>query len=193
MAERSEQLCWTCTKAEDCRLCPWAGGNPRDDWDAEPVKIRARTDNIDSFIIHSCPAYEEDKEMMETPKPTARIPTEAQEQTTLFKWTRYTRATYPELALLFHIPNEGARSTITGVHLRQQGMKKGVPDLFLPVARGEFHGLFIEMKSKNGRPTAEQKWWLDRLRQQGYRAEVCYGCDEAIQVLEDYLDRTAQS
>lgn len=116
-----------------------------------------------------------------------RYSTEAQEQAALFRWTQYARGKYPELALLFHVPNEGARSTVTGAHLKQQGMKRGVPDLFLPVARDEYHGLFIEMKRKNGKTTQEQEWWLERLQAQGYKAVVCYGWDEARKELEEYL------
>lgn len=131
--------------------------------------------------------------MKKKPSLPVATPTEAQEQALLFRWTQYNRGKHPELALLFHIPNEGARSVVTGAHLKQQGMKKGVPDLFLPVAKGRYHGLFIEMKSKTGKPTADQKWWIDHLRLQGYCAVICYGCSQAIDVLEQYLDNASQS
>ena len=120
------------------------------------------------------------------PNPT---PTEAQEQKALIDWTKAMRSRYPELALLVHIPNEGQRSAITGAHLRQQGMKKGFPDLFLPVARHGKHGLFIEMKRRGGRVSPDQAWWLERLNDQGYAATVCYGWDEARKVIEHYLDK----
>lgn len=117
----------------------------------------------------------------------SNIPTEAQEQKAVFEWSMYNRAKYPELALMFHIVNEGKRDAITGRHLKQQGMKKGVPDICLPVARKGYHGLYIEMKRKNGRPSPEQLWWQDRLREQKYKAEICHGWEEAVEVLEDYL------
>lgn len=114
--------------------------------------------------------------------------TEYQHQKTVFEWTRFVRGQYPELKFLFHIKNE-----ITGGTARQaaidkvQGVKKGVPDLFLPVARGNYHGLFIEMKTEKGKPTNEQKWWIEELNKQNYFAEVCHGWESAVRVLEWYL------
>jgi hypothetical protein len=67
-------------------------------------------------------------------------------------------------------------------------MRKGVPDLFLPVSRHGFHGLFIEMKRRRGGVVNDrQRWWRDQLRAQGYRVEVCKGADEAIAVLFEYV------
>ena len=76
--------------------------------------------------------------------------TEAQHQSALIKWSQLPqiRARYPELKLLHHIPNGGRRDPIEAKHLKAQGVKPGVPDLCLPVARGNFHGLYIEMKPK---------------------------------------------
>ena len=119
-------------------------------------------------------------------------PTEAQEQKALIDWTKAVRTKYPELMLLVHIPNEGQRSAVTGAHLRQQGLKRGFPDLFLPVARGDKHGLFIEMKAKHGRVSSDQWWWIDHLNAQGYNAVVCYGWRDASEVLQNYLDGTTE-
>lgn len=121
--------------------------------------------------------------------PKKLIPTEAQEQTMLIEWAEMMQGRYPELALLFHIPNEGRRSYQYGRELKRQGLKKGVPDLCLPVARGMYHGLFIEMKSQVGRPSGEQLVWIDALRNEGYAATVCHGWREAAQFIEDYLKR----
>lgn len=112
---------------------------------------------------------------------------EAQEQTALFRWTLAVRTIYPLLRLLFHIPNGGRRDAVEARHLKEQGVKKGVPDLFLPVARDPYHGLFIEMKTDTGQPTQAQKWWLEELRTQGYLALVAHGQDEARGILQDYL------
>ena len=73
--------------------------------------------------------------------------------------------------------------------MKQEGVRAGVPDLFLPAPAGEWHGLFIEMKKKDrkNKPTKEQKMWIDALQEQGYRAEVAYGADAAIKILKDYL------
>lgn len=114
---------------------------------------------------------------------------EAQHQAAVMKWSRQPeiRSRWPELALLYHIPNGGTRDAIEGRHLKQQGVKRGVPDLCLPVARGGYHGLYLEMKAETGRPTAEQKWWGEQLLKQGYMWEVCHGWRSAVRVLELYL------
>lgn len=114
-------------------------------------------------------------------------PTETQEQIALLDWAAVMQGRFPELTLLFHIPNEGKRSYRVGVELRLMGLKRGVPDLFLPVARGGYYGLFVEMKSAKGRPTTEQRRWVQELQAQGYAAIVAYGWQEAAEYIENYL------
>lgn len=116
------------------------------------------------------------------------LPTEAQEQEALFRWAEYQKNVFPELALLYHIPNGGSRDVREAHNLRMQGVKSGVPDLMLPVPRGGYHGLFIEMKRlKGGVVSDSQKGWLAALRKQGYRCEVCRGYEAAVTVIRDYL------
>lgn len=117
------------------------------------------------------------------------VPTESNEQQTLFEWARRMQGKWPELALLYHIPNEGKRSARTGARLKAEGLKSGVPDICLPVPKGEYHGLYIELKRrKNARVTTEQLEWVERLAAQGYVAAVCRGCDEAISLITNYLN-----
>ena len=89
--------------------------------------------------------------------------------------------------MLHHIPNGGTRDAIEGRHLKQQGVKPGVPDLCLPVPRGLYHALYIEMKTETGRLTPEQKYWGEQLKAQGNMWEVCHGWQSAVRVLEWYL------
>lgn len=114
---------------------------------------------------------------------------EAQHQAAVMKWSRqpHVRAQWPELALLYHIPNGGTRDPIEGRHLKQQGVKRGVPDLCLPVARGEYHALYIELKTDTGRATQEQKWWGEHLLAQRNKWQVCHGWEAAVATLEWYL------
>ena len=63
----------------------------------------------------------------------------------------------------------------------------GVPDHFLPVAIAPFHGLYIELKTTKGKPSAKQREWQKVLRVQGYASEICYGADKEIELLEQYL------
>ena len=70
---------------------------------------------------------------------------EAQHQANVIKWSQQPsiRRQWPELALLHHIPNGGTRDAVEAKHLKQQGVKSGVPDLCLPVPRGQYHGAEI--------------------------------------------------
>lgn len=89
--------------------------------------------------------------------------------------------------MLFHIPNGGYRHPATAVRMKLLGVKAGVPDICLPVARGEYHGLWIEMKAGRNKPTAPQVQWHMRLSQQGHRVAVCYSWEAARDVIEEYL------
>ena len=120
---------------------------------------------------------------------TNQVPTEAQEQTALFQWAAMASGKWHELGTLHAIPNGGSRNPIEARHLKEQGVKAGIPDLFLPCARGGFHGLYIEMKRrKGGRVSIEQKKTIIALREQGYRVEVCEGWERAREVIKEYLD-----
>lgn len=112
---------------------------------------------------------------------------ESQEQINLFQWANLQFCKIPELKLLFHIPNGGKRNIVTARRLKAEGVKAGVPDLFLPVPRGGFHGLFIEMKAGKNKTTEKQDVWIADLKQQGYKVVVCYGCEEAITEIKKYL------
>lgn len=115
-------------------------------------------------------------------------PLEHDEQAALIDWTILMSAKWPELNLFYHIPNEGKRSPAAAMRLKQEGMKRGVPDNCLPVARGKYHGLYIELKRiRDGRATSDQKQWIEDLNNQGYLAMICKGWEEAAKVIERYL------
>ena len=125
--------------------------------------------------------------MAEVKKTVLPKKTEHGEQCALIAWANLMQSKYPELELLAAIPNGGKRDVVTGVRLKAEGVRAGFPDLILPVPRGVYAGLFLEMKVGRNKPTESQQWWLERLRQQGYRVCVCYGADEAMKVIKDYL------
>lgn len=114
-------------------------------------------------------------------------PSEDIVQQHIMEWTDLCSNTYPELSLLFHVPNGGWRGNAEAGRLKAQGVKAGIPDLFLPVARGKYHGLFIELKVGKNKASANQTWWLKKLNEQGYRAVVCNGFDNATRCLKQYL------
>ena len=124
----------------------------------------------------------------EPPKPKSKpVQREGQIQASLFEWAALSAGKHPELKLMFHVPNGNKRDVVTGYHLKQQGVKAGVPDICLPVARGQFHGLFLELKADGGRLQETQRQWIDDLSRQGYKAVVCFGFDEARAAIEGYL------
>lgn len=112
---------------------------------------------------------------------------EAQEQRFLFQWANLAKQKYPELKLMHHIPNGGKRDVKTAINLKHEGVKAGVPDICLPVARGKFHGLYIELKVGKNKPTPKQLEWIYALEQEGYAVKVCYGWLEARETIENYL------
>lgn len=114
-------------------------------------------------------------------------------QIALFDWAHLQRGAYPLLRLLYAVPNGGFRHKRTAGRMKAQGAKAGVPDVVLPVARHGFHGLYIELKrpagpgSKAGTTSAIQKEWIADLREQGYRAEIAFGWEQAAEILKEYL------
>ena len=121
-------------------------------------------------------------------KNTEPIPYEYDEQKAIFTWVKYAIHEYPDLWLLNGSLN-GVRLNIgQAVKCKKIGMKKGYPDVFLPVPTVLYSGLFIELKRiKGGSVSKEQKEWLLRLELNGYKAVVCRGADEAIRVIKEYL------
>lgn len=112
---------------------------------------------------------------------------ESQEQCALIEWAEIQSRTYPELKLLHHIPNGGKRNIATAARLKKEGVKAGVPDLCLPVPKGKWHGLYIEMKAPKGTVSESQKWWIEALRKQGYCAVVRYGWEAAKDTIICYM------
>lgn len=120
-------------------------------------------------------------------------PSEEEEQAAVMEWAMLMERQYPELALLFHIPNGADRHPAVAAKLKRQGVKAGVPDLFLPVARGGWHGLWVEMKRrKGGRLSEDQKAWIEALTEQKYMAVRADGAEEACDVIFKYLTKEAE-
>ena len=125
---------------------------------------------------------------MRNKAPSFPVPLESEEQTVLFEWARLQSGRYPELSLLYHVPNGGSRNKAEAGRLRAEGVKAGVPDLCLPVARGGFHGLYIELKrERGGKASEDQRGWLDSLSKQGYFAVICEGWNAAAETITKYL------
>ena len=116
-----------------------------------------------------------------------RIDDESGHQEALFQWAQLNVQQLPELEYLHHVPNGGKRDKATAVALKRQGVKAGVPDICLPVARNGYHGLYIELKAGKNTATQNQKRWLNFLNSQGYKAVIRYGWQQAKDEIVNYL------
>ena len=139
-------------------------------------------------------ATEIKKPNLPLPEKYALSGTEDAAQIALFMWAATVRDKYPELKWMFAIPNGGSRHKAEAGKLRAMGVRAGVPDLCLPVRRGRFGGLYIEMKrpKTNGKRAGfvkpEQSLWLEFLKSQGYGAISCRGWEHARDTIIEYLE-----
>ena len=97
----------------------------------------------------------------------------------------------PELKWFLAIPNGGKRGdgriqAKRGAEMKAEGMKAGVADLCWPIARGGYHGLWIEMKTPKGQVSPKQSEFLSFVNEQGYLASVCRGWIDAARLIESY-------
>ncbi|WP_176506384.1 VRR-NUC domain-containing protein [Pseudomonas urethralis] len=122
-------------------------------------------------------------------KPRAkRIDREGQEQSALvqefdLRYPRYSR-------LLYHVPNGGHRHKATAGKLKSQGVRAGIPDLVLAVARGGYFGLYIEFKARppyDADVSPSQYACIQALNDEGYLAVVCRGSFDAMEAIRAYL------
>ena len=109
------------------------------------------------------------------------------EQVVLFNWVAAYELRYPELGLLYAIPNAAKRSWRLAMRMKSEGLKAGIPDTCLPIPRSVWHGAYCELKVGKNKPTPEQTHWLEALSRQGYATCVAYGAREAIRFYAEYL------
>jgi hypothetical protein len=124
--------------------------------------------------------------------------TEHAEQALLFEWAYRQTSFYPDLVMLFAVPNgakmpysrneDGTRYSNHAMYMKAEGLTPGIPDVALMAPKGGFHGMFIEMKYGKNKLSTEQSAWLSRLRKQGYYCIVAYSFEEAQKSIEAYLE-----
>ena len=117
------------------------------------------------------------------------VPSEEEEQAALFNWAKMQERKYPELRWMHAIPNGGLRSKTEAARMKTAGVKKGVSDIFLPAARGKYHGLYIELKKlRGGKVSSEQIDFIADMLKEGYYAAIMHGWQEASRLILDYLE-----
>ena len=115
------------------------------------------------------------------------LPTEHSEQVALVTWAKSMVWKWPELEWLYAVPNGGLRHPATAGKLKAEGVRPGVPDLVLPVPRGTFHGLYLEMKRPGGQSTEAQKRWGVYLTSVDYAYKLAFGFKDAQAFISEYL------
>ena len=115
--------------------------------------------------------------------------TEDQIQASCVQWFRMQ---YKD-PIIFAIPNGGSRHVAEAMKLKRTGVLSGVPDLFVPLPMNGYGGLFIEMKRPKGYLTKNQKEMIGKLRDFGYKVEVCKSLDSFMEVVKDYMSASMMS
>lgn len=87
----------------------------------------------------------------------------------------------------YSIPNGGSRSEKTAGIMKAEGVKKGMPDFNLFIARAPYHSLFVEMKTEKGRLSESQEAVISLLRQEGHKVVVCRSEQHAVTEIFKYL------
>lgn len=121
--------------------------------------------------------------------------TEHNEQCVIFEWAMLNAERYPELNLLYAIPNGSYKSKSAARKFKAEGLRAGCPDMCLAVKSDtdsrwpdeQYNALYIELKRPGGRVSPAQKVWIDWLNEYGNYACVCYGADLAIAKICWYL------
>lgn len=127
------------------------------------------------------------------PEQYAKCGTEHAIQVALFAWAALpeTKIIYPDLEVMFAIPNGGLRDKITAARLKAEGVKAGVCDIFLPVPiidnKTLYHGLFLELKKKGEYPKKIQYEFRDKMQKYGYAATWSDNYESAKQIISSYL------
>lgn len=118
---------------------------------------------------------------------------EHEEQKALFQWldtvgvARFPGHCVDGKFMAFAVPNAAKRSPQLASWMRAEGMRGGVPDVFIPIGNDKYNGLFIEMKYGNNKETAAQKKWLCALSDHGYKCITCYNWRTGAEIIDAYL------
>jgi rhodanese-related sulfurtransferase len=114
-------------------------------------------------------------------------------QIALFQWVRLKEKTDPRYSSIIAIPNGGKRSKATAARMKAAGVKAGVSDIFVAVAMGGYHGMWLEMKKPlvkgeaKPKTSPEQKAWIVSQLENDYMCGVCYGWEEARDAIISYM------
>ena len=103
---------------------------------------------------------------------------------------RWFNLKFPHLrGRLFAVPNGGRRDDVTGARLKAEGVIAGVSDFILLKSNRRYGALLIEMKRKDGRQSASQRWWQSVITENDeYKYVVCHSFDDFMREVTDFLN-----
>lgn len=118
-----------------------------------------------------------------------QMPSESSEGAALIHWKAAAMRQYPELQLLFHVPNGGARDIQTAARMKREGVVPGVPDYLLLVPRSGYHGMALELKRRDGGVlSGAQITMMELLSDHGYYVVIANGWESAKELILQYLN-----
>ena len=112
-------------------------------------------------------------------------------QMALIEYCDRISASVPDVEFLFHTPNGGQRHVRVAADFKRMGVRRGVPDLMLPLPdhSGQYIGLAIELKIKRGRATDQQLVWMQRLSEAGWATAILYDWTDAARMILKHLGK----
>lgn len=111
------------------------------------------------------------------------LPTESEEQILFVEWLMIKGIKFSASA------NGGSRNFLEAIKLKKMGVSPGFPDIEIPLPSKGYHGLYIELKRREGGVLSEhQKKWISYLNDKHYLAKVAKGFEEAKKIVEDYIE-----
>jgi len=116
---------------------------------------------------------------------------EHQQQAAFIKWCRLKAQAVPELRWIHAIPNGGHRDIRVASKLKAEGVTPGIYDIFFPVPRNGYHGLYLEFKAGKNKLTEHQKVFEAHCKEFNYAAHTVYNWLAAAKIVVEYLGFTA--
>lgn len=121
----------------------------------------------------------------------ARVSEDRLQQQLLLWWDMVCTAYDAKPNELMHIPN-GLISQASMRKVKSLGVRRGYPDLFMPIPKGSYHGLFLELKAPDidvaRGLSPDQKKVLKQLRDRGYMVATANCLSDATRVIIAYLE-----
>ena len=112
---------------------------------------------------------------------------EHEQQSAFFDWVDIMKLKDKRLELCFAVPNAGKRSYGAAMYMKAEGLRAGVPDVWLPVPNKKYCGLVMENKYGGNKLTDNQELWLRKLKRVGHYVCVCRSTEQMIKEVSKYL------